>query len=209
MGSKKKLQAMIFDIGGVFTLDQDSGVLARLSKLTGIEIPLFKNRYRMFRDNYDAGLWSAQQFWDAMWPERNVHVDQLISLDFASWSSLRAETIEWAENLRKNHVLTGILSNMPKEGKEHFLKLCPAIASAAVRVFSCDHGVCKPEKQLYMTILKELQVPASQCLFIDDNQVNVTSAKEIGMESFLVADNIAELRERVETDYFFESGARA
>jgi FMN phosphatase YigB (HAD superfamily) len=47
-------------------------------------------------------------------------------------------------------------------------------------------GLRKPDPQAYVHAAKSLNVLPEQCIFIDDRMVNVTSAKEVGMDSILM-----------------------
>ncbi len=51
------------------------------------------------------------------------------------------------------------------------------------RFVSCDIGVRKPEADYYRTVLRELGVTASQCVFIDDRASNCDAAQREGMAS--------------------------
>ena len=48
-------------------------------------------------------------------------------------------------------------------------------------------GLRKPNPEAYRHAAKSLGVPTGQCIFIDDRPVNVTSAKEVGMDSILMS----------------------
>lgn len=47
--------------------------------------------------------------------------------------------------------------------------------------YSCEIGVAKPDPAYFQYILDDLSVPAAQALFIDDNQPNVDSARDVGL----------------------------
>jgi putative hydrolase of the HAD superfamily len=52
-------------------------------------------------------------------------------------------------------------------------------------VLSCDIGVKKPQTQAFEIFLKQAQVPASKCLFIDDKQENIDMASSLGFDVIL------------------------
>ncbi len=58
---------------------------------------------------------------------------------------------------------------------------------------SCVTGVRKPDTEAYGRVLRELAVPAEQCLFIDDRAGNVEAARERGIDS-LVFEGVGPLR---------------
>lgn len=58
---------------------------------------------------------------------------------------------------------------------------------------SCVTGVRKPDTEAYKRVMRELAVPAEQCLFIDDRAGNVEVAREQGIDA-LVFEGVDRLR---------------
>lgn len=52
---------------------------------------------------------------------------------------------------------------------------------------SCDMGMAKPDQEIYDTVLSELDVPASEVLFVDDKQVNLKYPSGLGFHTIPVA----------------------
>jgi putative hydrolase of the HAD superfamily len=51
--------------------------------------------------------------------------------------------------------------------------------------YSCDLGLAKPDPAYFRAILAEIDVPASEVLFIDDNEANVAGARAVGLQAEL------------------------
>jgi HAD superfamily hydrolase (TIGR01509 family) len=49
-------------------------------------------------------------------------------------------------------------------------------------------GLRKPDLEAYVHAIAYLDVPASECLFVDDRTVNVQAAREVGMDAILKED---------------------
>lgn len=47
----------------------------------------------------------------------------------------------------------------------------------------------KPEAEIYRYVLEQEHCPASDAVFFDDNEENVTAARALGIKSILVTDN--------------------
>jgi len=66
-------------------------------------------------------------------------------------------------------------------------------------------GVAKPKHEIYELAAKRLELPAEECVFIDDAERNVTAAREVGMmavhfcvhQGDVLADQLAELGVRL------------
>lgn len=54
---------------------------------------------------------------------------------------------------------------------------------------SCHTGVRKPDPQAYHGAASRLGTSPARCLFIDDREVNVTAAREVGMDAILKRDS--------------------
>ena len=59
---------------------------------------------------------------------------------------------------------------------------------------SCRTGYRKPQRQAYTTPVDRLKRPAQDFVFIDDRQINVDAAVEVGMKGILRTPSIADLR---------------
>ncbi|MFF0342092.1 HAD family hydrolase [Kribbella sp. NPDC004875] len=49
--------------------------------------------------------------------------------------------------------------------------------------YSCDLGLAKPDPEYFRAILRAIGVPASEVLFIDDNEDNVSGALTVGLRA--------------------------
>ena len=54
-------------------------------------------------------------------------------------------------------------------------------------VFSYLEHQVKPHRSIYLTLLDRFQLKPNECLFIDDNNKNIETAKDLGMISEVVA----------------------
>lgn len=49
--------------------------------------------------------------------------------------------------------------------------------------YSCELGYMKPETGYFEAIVTETALPPSDMLFIDDREVNVTAARQVGLKA--------------------------
>ena len=84
-------------------------------------------------------------------------------------------------------------------GSRYGAQCCPVDEIFEVVVDSGFVGCRKPEREIYELTLERLGgVPAEQCLFIDDVDVNCEAARELGMPAVHYQHNeqaIPEIRE--------------
>lgn len=193
------IRAVIFDYGEVLCHSPASDILDRLMQIFGIDLPRFEELYRKNRLRYDRGDLTAEEYWQHFAADAGVHLDssQLPAVrqyDLEMWSSINPAMLAWLDDLRSTGIKTAILSNMPSEMVQHVRKTFPWIEQFDCRVFSADLRRVKPEPEIYQHCLDCLHVAPSEALFIDDKQVNVEGARELGirgirMESVLQLTN--------------------
>ncbi|GAB3751993.1 HAD family hydrolase [Microlunatus parietis] len=51
--------------------------------------------------------------------------------------------------------------------------------------YSCELGLAKPDRAYFSEILRRIDTPAEQVLFLDDNKINVDAARSIGIQAEL------------------------
>lgn len=109
------------------------------------------------------------------------------------------ETVELLAALRQRGVSLHVLSNFSAEtfpvmkARYDFLDWFDSI------LLSGDVGLAKPDPAIYHLLLSRISRQPHECLFIDDSEVNVLAARELGIEAiyFSSAGNLErELIER-------------
>lgn len=86
-----------------------------------------------------------------------------------------------------------LLSNYPP----WYAPLCEQLgvpALVAPTFVSCRTGVRKPDPEAYLGAARALELPPSQCLFVDDRELNVRGAEATGMPALHFRGDVAALR---------------
>lgn len=86
-----------------------------------------------------------------------------------------------------------LLSNYPP----WYAPLCDQLGVpelVAPSFVSCRTGVRKPDPEAYLGAARALGVPPSECLFVDDRELNVRAAREVGMSGLRFTGDVAALR---------------
>jgi putative hydrolase of the HAD superfamily len=98
------------------------------------------------------------------------------------------ELIDYVKGLRTRCRL-GILSNSFVGARELETARYQLDELVEQIIYSHEIGVCKPDPQAFAITCARLAVAAADCLFIDDNEINVEAAREAGMQAHLFDDN--------------------
>ncbi|MBI3955098.1 HAD-IA family hydrolase [Candidatus Gottesmanbacteria bacterium] len=78
-------------------------------------------------------------------------------------------------------LLTNIYLGFLEMSFDH--KFLPKLKYSAI-IKSCDLGIIKPEKEIYLHAQKMAGVESSEILFIDDYEKNTAAAKKLGWQVF-------------------------
>ncbi len=202
--SAPEIQAVLFDFGMVLSGPPEPRAWARMLAIAGIEEAPFHAGYWAHRHDYDRGTLSGAAYWDAVARHggSRVHsgqVAELIAQDTELWTDMNVRMVEWARQLQRARVKTGILSNIGDSIAEGICAKLPWLSAFDHCTWSYALGMAKPERAIYEKTAEALQTPPEHILFIDDKQENIVAAIGAGMQAIQYdnhANFTAEMRAR-------------
>ena len=185
-----EIEAVVFDFGGVLTLQPLESHVESLQRICGLDRSTFDLEYRRRRSDYDRGAIDSREYWSRVVDSRGNPVDtevlrSLFEVDTAGWTRINDQVLNWAFRLQDAGVRTGILSNMPRDTLKWIESRFRWLDRFEVKIFSCDLGVIKPEAGIYRSCLDALQLEAGKVLFLDDIPDNVKGAERAGIRTVL------------------------
>jgi putative hydrolase of the HAD superfamily len=201
------IEAVISDFGGVVTLPLDEA-FARAHAARGLPLDVLRDAMRLLSERdgepplfrLERGDLSEPQFIAALEDAMGAVTGRSVSLDGygdALMGSLQPNEplLAYYGALRARGLRLAICTNNVREWQPRWLPLLPAGLFELV-VDSGFEGTRKPERAIYEIVLARLGLPASACAFVDDVEVNVRAARELGMHGVHFRDTaqaIAEL----------------
>jgi putative hydrolase of the HAD superfamily len=194
------IKAVAFDYGGVISLPQDENTMQDLASIVGIDTDLMRRIYWDNRQIYDRGLVSGSEYFKniladvGIFPD-SVAIEEMIRRDIKSWSRINTATEQLMNDIKKAGLKVGVLSNMVQPFLDMVRKDIPVFLIPDGSVYSCEVDTVKPEKKIYELILSVLDCKASELVFFDDTEINVTAAEKLGIHAFLWYDAAAARRE--------------
>ena len=90
------------------------------------------------------------------------------------------------------------LTNWSMETFPEARRMFPILQLIDRYVVSGAERLVKPDERLYMVLLGRYGLAADECIFVDDNPVNVDAARRLGMDGIVFA-GADDLRRRLET----------
>jgi putative hydrolase of the HAD superfamily len=182
---------VIFDYGGVISLPQSVADLDVIAGLAGIghDGEAFWRAYHAHRADLDRGSQGVAAYWAAIagdvgasWDDARVH--ELWAADFRSWLSINPGTIEVLADLKAGGTRLALLSNAGPDFGGYLRRGLLRDFFAACYV-SGELCLIKPEPEIYRHALDGLGISAAEAVFIDDREVNIGSARALGITGHL------------------------
>jgi putative hydrolase of the HAD superfamily len=204
-----ELRAVISDFGGVLTsplsdaflavqdgldipLEAYGAAMAATARETGGEIPLFA---------LERGEIGEPEFLAALERGLGEVLGRPVSLHGFGERLMAAlhpneELFAHYRALRERGVRLALLTNNVREWEPLWRPKLPIDDVFETVVDSAFVGLRKPDRAIYALTLERLGLPAEACAFVDDLEINVEAARELGMHGVVYRDTaqaIAEL----------------
>ena len=194
------IKAVLFDLGGVFFEDGTVKFLKLLSEKTKRTYdslyPLFRQGKSLeYRENKITGKdffdWVSQQLNSVLSP---YEINNLWVSQYTEISGIRGIVL-WLKEL---NLRVGILSdNVPErvkylQDKYQFLDLFDPV------IFSYDVNLTKTDLKIFKFASNELKLNPDEVLFIDDRQIVLDVASQVGMKTILFK-NVGDLKDQLKS----------
>ena len=137
---------------------------------------------------FETGVSPADEFASSMVDEFSLPVtpEKFLS-EFVSWPvGLYPGVVELLTELNRNYI-TASFSNTNPLHWERFTNEMGVDKLFARNFPSHLIGVLKPDRAAYENVIREREVSPQKILFLDDNQLNVDPARDIGMQAYRVS----------------------
>ncbi len=178
------ISAIFFDIGGVclsdgWSLEQHKHIANKF----GFDYDLFERRHRCVADAFDNGQMALVAYleWTIFFAPRPFTPDDVMR-EIQSIMAPVPGTLQLVRALRNTgRYLLATLNNEPREFNEYRIEHFGLRALFTAFFSSCYLGLRKPQPEIYRRVLQITQRSGGECLFIDDNPMNVEVAQTLGM----------------------------
>jgi putative hydrolase of the HAD superfamily len=182
--------AVVFDYGRVLSHAPTLAEVGEFGALVGVSEPPFFQLYSETRDAYDCGRQDCQQHWRRFADAAGIslsadQVERVVNFETRMWLRVNPRALDLAREITRQGARTAILSNMPHDLLGELRKNFDWLDEFEPQIWSCEHGVIKPDPAIYRLCLNALGCEAHRVLFFDDRPNNVEGARRAGMEAHL------------------------
>ena len=183
-----EFRGLILDYGEVLCLKPTLEQIERMAAIFGISAGHFMKLYERNRREYDRGDFSPERYWFSFADEPGLRLraDQISLLrecDVEMWSNTDPAMIDWLNAVHQSGIRTALLSNMPNDMIARVRNSFSWTNHFDSLVFSYEKRLAKPEAAIYERCLTELGTSPDQTMFVDDRDVNVRAARNLGIQA--------------------------
>jgi putative hydrolase of the HAD superfamily len=204
-----RVEAVISDFGGVLTTPLIRSFMA-FQDVTGISMETLGTTMQRIAEadgehplfELERGRITEAAFLERMADEleRDLgHRPEMHRFGEIYFEALRPNEpmIELMRELKAGGYRLALLTNNVREWEPVWRRMLPVDEIFELVVDSAFVGCRKPERRIYEIALERLGLPAASCMFVDDVEVNVEAARELGLAAIHFRANeqaIPELR---------------
>lgn len=138
--------------------------------------------------NGDIGLWDEEKVFSEVGKLVNKSAQQVYD-EWMNTFDLNIQTLNLISRLRKNNYKTCIISNAFGKFLHRILADNDLYKYFDDVIISCDIGMIKPNKDIFLYALNKLNVSPEESIFVDDVLLNAQSACDIGISGIQFINN--------------------
>ncbi len=182
-------KAFIFDWGGVLIKDPAISLVNYCARQLKVSPSDLKTNLKIHLRPFQLDEITEKVFWsrickslrikpptNSLWRQAADHVFKE-----------NKEIFSLLESLRISGYKTAILSDTELPMVDYFFDHAYD-RYFDVHTFSCLEHLVKPYPEIYLRTLKKLKVLPQEAVFIDDRQINIDGAKNVGIDTILFFD---------------------
>jgi HAD superfamily hydrolase (TIGR01509 family) len=187
--NSKKIKYLLFDLGGVIILSKKfnfekfdrkwglpKGTVQKIVNLCFKKMSKNKNfnLKKYLADNFSSSL--------------NLDKYKEVTNEMFKKEKINKSLINWVRKKRKKYIIC-LLTNNTLSLKRLLRKKFKIYHEFDYIFNSAEIGLVKSQKGFFKYVLKTLKATPEECLFIDNNQLNVKVAQNLGLNTFLFTTN--------------------
>jgi epoxide hydrolase-like predicted phosphatase len=177
-----KIEAVIFDWGGVLIDDPEPGLIKYCAEVFGIPTEQYIEAHNKYHEDFQKGTITEDKFWQRVCKELGKAPPKEHSLWSKAFRSVyipRDEVFAIVRELKSKRYRVGVLTNTEEPARVYWLQLGYDMFDEAI--FSCQEGLMKPQKHIYELAAMKLGIAPTRTVMIDDKRVYVLGAKMAGL----------------------------
>jgi len=191
----KNITTLIFDFGGVLLNLDMPACMSAFQRLGYNNINEYLNHYKQngFFLDFEEGKISTADFFKELQKivGNNASVQDVENAFLAFLGDVPQYKLDLILQLRKKYRIL-MLSNINAfvydySKRTYFEKNGKTINDYFEKVYlSFEIGICKPDRRIFDHMIADARLTPEYCLYLDDGEKNIETAKELGFATYLV-----------------------
>ncbi len=182
------IKNIIFDLGGVIIKHDPTNLIESLPYSKEEKDHLFKILSSPhFWDDLDLGKYEnisqALPHILEAYPDEKEILSSFFSSSFMGHYDLYPFGLDLYTKLKEKGYGIYILSNFSKDGISSLKQSFSFFSMADGMVISSSVHLIKPDRRIFRLLIEKYDLMAEECLFLDDREENVLSAKDVGFHA--------------------------
>ena len=187
---KNNIKVVIFDLGGVITSSKIEKILNIISDYIGIEYSKFNDFMEKYKSDLTKGKISLVDVYSKVVKQFGLNnlddkhiIDKHLEIFQKINENLNEEVLSLVKKLRENYSVVCLVNAE--------IDVVPLVRKMGIYDYfehayiSTELEMEKPDPEIYLAVLNDLNCKPWETIFIDDKKENVNSAKKVGMNSIL------------------------
>lgn len=191
--------ALFWDVGGVILSNGwDRPSRAAAAKKFGIDWEEFEDRHDLAFPAFEAGRIPLETYLQrtVFYRKRTFTREEFTDFIFAQSREFPESRAVLSELAATGKYLQATINNEPREINEYRIQQFHLRRELKAFFSSCYLGVRKPDEGIYQLALEVTQRDPQECIFIDDRELNLECAKQLGMHT-IHFQNAPQLRQEL------------
>jgi putative hydrolase of the HAD superfamily len=194
-----KISAIFWDLGGVLLTNAwDHNQRRQAMEKFQLDQTEFEDRHEMLASSFERGKINLADYLErtVFYRDRPFTIDAFREFMY-SLSLPNNEALAIARSLAASgKYFMGTINNESMDLNDYRIAKFGLRDIFDVFVSSCFVRLRKPDEAIYRVALEVTQMPAAQCCFIDDRELNLDAAKRLGMSTIRM-QNAQQLQEEL------------
>ncbi len=186
MRKNSNISVLFLDIGGVLlTNGWDHNMRQKAADEFGLDYEEMNDRHSMTFDTYERGLLSLDDYLKRVvfYKQRSFTPEQFRQYMFDRSAELDHNISFFRELAMANGLRVGAISNEGRELTVHRIRTFKLSMLIEFFISSCFVHYRKPDEGIYQLALDIAQVPPEEAVYVDDRNMFVEIARNLGVHS--------------------------
>ena len=178
------IKAILFDFDGVLTTDATGtqSICNYICKKTGLDAETFKKEYYQYNKDLLYGKTNHEKIWDTLCKGINTKIDIKILKESFVNTPIDSKMIGIIDKLKQQNYKSAMVTDNKKDRIDNIVNFYNWDKLFDEITISAEVGSGKDNSEIFEKTIKNLNVNAEECVFIDNQKKNLIIPESMGMK---------------------------